>query len=363
MTIPAVQKTLLLCLLLLLVLMTRQCLARMEAAVILPHGDFAYDPLLVDEPAERRAATRIATASRRVGHHFLHQTINPDIIFLITPHGIALTHDFGLYLGQKAWGYADIGVDLHHRPNATKPYRVTLPTPIPLAPTLVQDLLDKYMVGMNVTGIKTSADESQPMNLQWAEVIPLLLVNASKHHTTTRCNSTRQYIIWSQPLRRFGDFEGADMVEELIRLGQAIFDWMEQRPERFAVLVSADLSHTHRADGPYGYAAASQRFDDYIHKWARYDPCHDARALLEHATALQPQALSCGYTGMVLLHGMLCGAGTSTGDLTTSVPPQMMTKRHGNTWISRVLVDKNVTYYGMMAAMFRRVDQDVMQPS
>ena len=339
-----------------LLLRSLACWARLDAAVILPHGDFAYDPLLVDVPVERRAATRIAAASRRVGHLFLHEHVDPEVIFLITPHGIALSHDFGVYLGEKAWGYADIGADLH-RPNSTQ-YRVSLPDPIALAPVLAQDLLD-YIIeesstgrNMNVTGIKTSADESQNMPLQWAEVIPLLLVldddNKNIGTTTTQTATIpsapvqRQHIIWSQPLRRFGEYEGADMVKELLRLGQTLFDWMEQRPERMAVLVSADLSHTHRKDGPYGYSATSQPFDDFIGKWAHKDPCRNAKVLLEQATTLQPTALSCGYTGMVMLHGMLCGEDRRQLD---------------RCWVSKVLVDKNVTYYGMMAAMIKRVDK------
>lgn len=275
---------------------------------------------------------------------------------MITPHGIALSHDFGVYLGEKAWGYADIGADLH-RPNATQ-YRVSLPAPIALAPVLALDLLD-YIIeesstgrNMNVTGIKTSADESQNMPLQWAEVIPLLLVldddNKNNGRRTTQTATIpsapvqRQHIIWSQPLRRFGDYQGADMVEELLRLGQTLFDWMEQRPERLAVLVSADLSHTHRKDGPYGYSATSQPFDDFIGQWARKDPCRNGKVLLQQATALQPTALSCGYTGMVMLHGMLCGENG---------------RRLDRSWVSKVLVDKNVTYYGMMAAMIKRVEE------
>ena len=139
------------------------------------------------------------------------------------------------------------------------------------------------------------------------------------------------------------------MVDELLHAGQLLFHWIEQRPERMAVLVSADLSHTHRADGPYGYSAASQPFDDAIQQaWRHGDPCRRqaAEALLQRATALQPQALSCGYTGMVLLHGLLCGR---RGSLRTRTTPR---------WVSTVLVDKNVTYYGMMAAMMKRVDDE-----
>eukprot|EP00977_Amphora_coffeiformis_P005867 scaffold1230_cov166-Amphora_coffeaeformis.AAC.10 len=298
-------------------------MARLEAAAILPHGDFAYDPFLVDDPKEHKAAKRIAKESRRVGKNFLDEYINPDVLFLVTPHGIALSHDFVIYLGKTASGYADIGTDLH-RPNST--YRVGLPT-ISLDPDMALDLLQN-LKHANVTGIKAYADDSQDTPLQWAEVIPLLFVNTT--------NVQRRHLIWSQPLRRFGAAEGTDLVNELLQLGRKLFTWMENRPERVAVLISADLSHTHRANGPYGYSATSQPFDNSIHSWAT-SPCRNAKALLQHATKLQPRALSCGYTGMVLLHGILCG------------------QRHAANWDSVVFVNQNVTYYGMMAAFMTRV--------
>ena len=312
----------------------RPCLARLEAAVILPHGDFAFDPFLVNsDPAERKAALRVAQSSRRAAHDFLDQYVNPDVILLVTPHGITLSHEFGIYLGQRASGFADIGTDLHNDDTAT--YRVNLQSLL-LAPNLAHDLV-QHMSGMNVTGIKTSADDSEDMPLEWGEVIPLLLVNNS--------NPLRQHLIWSQPMRRFGPSEGTDMVDELLRLGQRVFHWIEEQPQKFAVLVSADMSHTHRADGPYGYSNASTLFDKSIQKWAM-SPCHKQEWLLpQHATSLQPRALSCGYTGMVFLHGMLCSGGSS--------------REHSlrdHRWQSDVLVSQNVTYYGMMVATMRRID-------
>jgi aromatic ring-opening dioxygenase LigB subunit len=317
---------------------SQTCLARLEAAVILPHGDFAYDPTLVakSSPSERAAAECIAAAARRAARWF-HKDVDPDAILLVTPHGIALSHDFGIYLGAHASGYADIGADLH-RPNGTT-YRVNLPR-IPLAPDLATSLLDQFLWQgrTNVSGIQTSADDSQDTPLQWAEVVPLLLLNESS-------SRQRPHLIWSQPLRRFGPSAGADMVDELLHLGRRLFQWMEGQPlVRWGVLVSADLAHTHRADGPYGYSEAAVPFDAVIGHWAQ-NPCPHGRALLDRAAHLQPAALSCGFTGMVLLHGMMCGderdaATVARGSLTQ--------------WYTQVFANQNVTYYGMMATTLQR---------
>ena len=345
-------------LLLILLLLPPNSQASLEAAVILPHGDFAYDPYLVDTPEERRAAVDIAQSSR-VAANFLHEEIDPDVILLITPHGIALPKDFGVYLGETANGYAEIGSDLH-RPNATK-YRVTLPSPIHLAPTLAQDLLE-HLQGMNVKGISPLPNESTQMPLEWAEVIPLLLVYANA--TMSERTIPRQHIIWSQPTRRLDEDMGTNMVEELLQVGKRLFVWTEQRPERFAVLVSADLSHTHRADGPYGYSATSQPFDNFVQQWAQGQPCRNSQVLLKDATALQPHALSCGYTGMVLLHGMMCCArGLCVTENLANAAPLINSIRHERKWLSKVLVEKNVTYYGMMAATIQNADESVAQPS
>lgn len=57
--------------------------------------------------------------------------------------------------------------------------------------------------------------------------------------------------------------------------------------------------------------------------------------LLEEAAALAQQARSCGYTGLVLLHGML---------------------QAGGSWRSKLLANEAPTYYGMMTAIFQPTD-------
>ena len=86
---------------------------------------------------------------------------------------------------------------------------------------------------------------------------------------------------------------------------------MERRPERIAVVVSGNMSHTHEAEGPYGYSNASAPFDKAVGKWALSEVLcgKDARnELLQLVTLLQDDAMSCGFTGFIMLHGMLCAA-------------------------------------------------------
>ena len=46
-----------------------------------------------------------------------------------------------------------------------------------------------------------------------------------------------------------------------ILTGGDLYDFLEARSERIAVVISADLAHTHKASGPYGYSNASEPFD------------------------------------------------------------------------------------------------------
>jgi aromatic ring-opening dioxygenase LigB subunit len=399
--------------------------ARLIAAAILPHGDFAWDPSLAgfvttDRAAAMEAAVEIAQAARATGHwlgsssrssshNHNHNTepapdsrrerrrrrrrrrgrvfggqqqpqavvngdtagIDPDLVFLSTPHGVALSHDFGVYLDAQGSGSAEIGLDLQDNDTTSFSYTVTLPSPLTLAPTMALDLLDhlhRVFSTPNVTGIQTPSEQNL---LAWAEVIPLLLIPRRRrrpnddddvNRRVQELLPPRQHLIWSHPLRRHDDAALADLIPELLRVGQAIGDWLDNAlPQSVAVVISGDLSHVHQDSGPYGGGGAApaiaQRMDAAIGQWAN-NPCHEASSLLKRAAALQPTALSCGYTGFVLLHGMLCGCDSDDNNSKNAASRQRPTVPIRDNWTSRVLVNRNVTYYGMMVVQFTRESSD-----
>lgn len=335
----------------------------LEAAVILPHGDFALDPTLlpVEDGAARRIANEISDAAHDAGGTWLNRHVDPDLILLSTPHGIALSRDFGLYLGSTASGYVELGrSDLNNK--TFGPNRTVRLDDIMLQPELSRQLVDR-LSEMNVSGIQFIPDDSQDVPLYWGEVIPLTLIGNRKSSgsrssfatrqdpkfrratttTITTRTTPRRHVILTSPLRRHTQ-NPVSMVPELLELGRAVYDWIEGRPERIAVVVSADLSHTHRVDGPYGYSPAAASADEALARWAS-DPCGEPDALLRDAAHLQSQALACGWTGFVMLHGMLCGGGNDDDDADSRREPQ---------WDSEVLAHGNATYYGMMVAQFAR---------
>lgn len=296
--------------------------AEIDAVVILPHGDFALDPTLLPVGTPGRiAADTISNAARMTGK-WLSKTVDPDLIFISTPHGYALSSDFGVYLGKEADGTAEIGTDLHDPERPT--YTVHLPSI--LLSSHISGAMVSILDQLNVSGI-LSPEPS--MKLFWGEVIPMLLIEPRRSNSEA---GPRSHIVFSHPLRRYS--EAPSMVEELLSLGQKIFDFLEKLPLKVAVLISADLSHTHRQDGPYGFSNSSSYFDSVIGDWAS-DPCHNLESLIT-ASRFQTEARSCGFTGFVLVQGMMCGHTSAK-------------------WTASVLANNNATYYGMMVAQYKRI--------
>ena len=298
--------------------LTRCSLAVVLGGVVIPHGDFAYDPTLVTN------ATQIHAAAVHAG--VIVTALQPDIVLLSTPHGMALDRDFLLYGNSEAAGFAMIGDDLHNE--SFPSYRIDLHAT--LEPNVSSSIESMARVSkLNVSTLVTFAD-SEAEALRCGEVIPLSFLNATLNQT--------KVVVLSQPTRRYT--EDTEMVPELLELGARLYSHLHALPERVVVLISSDLAHTHKADGPYGFSEAAAPFDAATVDWAE---TLDDQPLLDTATGLVDDALSCGFTGLVLLHGLLtCDAA------------------QGRKWRPELLAYAAPTYYGMLAATF--LEDEVMAP-
>ena len=269
--------------------------------------------------------------------------------------------------------------DCQHRP-----YNVTLANvdlaPIELGKDLLYTLQNNRKGsggGYPVSGIYGFNDETS-IPLGWGEMIPLLLLLQKTTALSSSSSSSKILpLIWTFPHRRY-DHSGTDMIDELLQIGAEIIEWAENRPERIGMVVSGDLSHTHLSSGPYGYSNASAPFDKAIGRWAAgsggykdddNDPCHPEAmsALLKRAKELQPNAMSCGFTGYVLWHGMMCskrcyGRNSTTSNVINSTNNSSnrkdYTDKRAAKFRSKVFVNRNVTYYGMIAASFEPYNDD-----
>merc|ERR1712130_415352 len=97
-------------------------------------------------------------------------------------------------------------------------------------------------------------------------------------------------------------------------------------------MISSDLAHTHTADVmPYGNCSCAEPFDLAVGNWiSTMDPYY----LLDKASYEQSiGAMSCGYTGLVLLEGMFNASSYSDNI--------------GDIWNSQLLANYHPTYYGM----------------
>ena len=52
--------------------------------------------------------------------------------------------------------------------------------------------------------------------------------------------------------------------EELVEFGRILFKVLNEYDRQVSMVLSADMAHTHAADGPYGYSPAAKIYDDAV---------------------------------------------------------------------------------------------------
>ncbi|GFR87174.1 protein CA_C1420-like [Elysia marginata] len=284
----------------------------------MPHGGIALDPTHFNttNATSLKEAWEIHEACKTIGKAILE--LNPDIVLLSTPHGIADLQNFVFYMNPLAEGFADTD-------NCACPpccYNASINIDV----NVTEKILGNLMRHKNVSGLSgygPPGQSSEPFPLRWGEVIPV-------HFIPGLNSSSIKFAVLSQPSRRYT--QDVQMIPELLSLGASLYEILEASPKRIAVIVSADLAHTHLASGPYGYSNTSEPFDKACSRWAT---TLDRKFLLVQAASIVDKALSCGFTGFVMLHGLMEAGGLQT-------------------WQSRVLVNHHPSYYGMMVASFYR---------
>lgn len=120
--------------------------AFIESSVVFPHGDFAFDPSLIHGANHSEELHKACVA---VGNKMLTKKL--DLIFLVTPHGVEVQKDFGLYSNPTSEGYATLGQDMHN--SSFRSSNVSL-----MVNTDVESLhdLSEYLskTGLNITEIQ-----------------------------------------------------------------------------------------------------------------------------------------------------------------------------------------------------------------
>lgn len=296
----------------------REINAEIIGAFVLPHGGIALDPnyfINGSNATTLQEAWELHNACVQVGGEI--RQLNPDFIVLSTPHGIADMNDFQFYLNQRARGQGD--TDNCECPPCC--YNIS----VKLAPEIAQDLIETLKSNglNNVSGLSAHAPPLgtlSPFPLAWGEVIPLHFIQPD--HIPI--------VVMSQPSRRY--YNSVIMIPELLQLGESLAKHLEAMAQQIVIVISADLAHKHLSGGPFGYSNQSDLFDTACGVWAE---TLSSNALLETAAAVVDEVYSCGYTGLVTLHGTLSHIGLAE-------------------WTSQLLANKHPSYYGMMIASFIR---------
>jgi AmmeMemoRadiSam system protein B len=129
------------------------------------------------------------------------------------------------------------------------------------------------------------------------------------------------------------------LIPELVKLGHNISSLIaELNSRRIAIVVSSDLSHYHSnaSTSPYPWDPSAVPFDNYISDWAKLNYTtgtepEAAEIIRKKAGELVNSVGTCGYRGLVMLHGMLQKA-----------------VEEGSSFHSHFLEYSAPTYFGMM---------------
>ncbi len=244
------------------------------SAHVLPHGAVVLKPSNEQE-------TNLADAMKKVGDQL--ERLKPDILFVSTPHGYMLKHNYAIYLTTKAFGSAEWEGEYQE-------YALDAKIDLQLAESLVTHLSSQeFPIEGIIPHIPTL-----PVELRWGEVVPLWYLPKGQKH-----------LFFSFPARRYDHPER--MKDEIETLGKKMFEWLEDLEQNISVIISGDWAHTHAENGPYGFSLASKTFDLAIVRWLQYQSYRNEEweNALQTAMDTVNDALSCGFTGLFLLNALV----------------------------------------------------------
>mmetsp|Transcript_1246 Transcript_1246/g.1413 ORF Transcript_1246/g.1413 Transcript_1246/m.1413 type:complete len:328 (+) Transcript_1246:1-984(+) len=302
-------------------------------AIVAPHGAVAFDPGYIPwiNATHKEWAYALNKALLDVGK--LTVSLEPDIIFLSTPHGVAASKDYTMYNNNDGYGNADQTEGKY----TFKGYpNIKQPIDIEITNKLVESMGLKNFPVSEITAFA----EGESMPLRWGEVIPLSFMNTKKYNPSL--DHVARTVIFSQPRRRI-KLNGLPMINELLRLGSSLAEELHAMKERVVICISGDLAHTHDKDGPFGFSDEAEPYDEAIMNWlSSLDSRHligtnaDDKEYYDDfavgsAASYVEKAISCGFTGFVMLQGII--------------------NQVGREWTSHIMAGPyHPTYYGMIVA-------------
>ncbi len=170
------------------------------------------------------------------------ETLKPDTIVLVNPHGFRVSNAMSIATTEKA--IADWSPDV----------KLDFDMDVPLA----VDIADKAEE-MSVPVVRyiygASGGDSCYVPLDWGAVVPLYFMG---HRFNSKPKLVHISPMRTLPLALHYEF------------GRAIGRVIKESDKRIAFIASADQGHAHSAEGPYGFDPASAQYDawmqEVIHK-------------------------------------------------------------------------------------------------
>lgn len=245
-------------------------MGQIQGMFIVPHP-----PIIISELGEGREKEAEKTLRGMEGITEKIKEINPDTLVVITPHGEVHHNNLTFLTGEKATGnLAEFG---HPEIQLTKDLHTS-------AIQQLKEVFEKEnLPGLFIEG-----------SLDHGALVPLYFIEKER--------SDAKLIHIS-----IGMLE----LKRLYDLGARIKDLLEEGDGTYAVVVSGDLSHRLKEDGPYGYDERGPDFDQRIVNAIKRCNVQD---IINIPKEIYEPAGECGLRPMVLGFGML-GDGKMTSQV------------------------------------------------
>jgi len=265
-------------------------------ACIAPHGDLAIPEACPPDRRALAAATQAGMAE--LGRRFARA--DPDVVVVLTPHGIHLEGQFGVVVAGRAAGA------LEGAPTVA----VDVPVDRELALAMVDAL---RRAGLPAAGVSYGGNvpAESVMPLDWGSLIPLWYLGGRRNPPVP--------VVVIAPAR---DLSTAHHVAAGAALAAAI----SASGRRAGLVASADQAHTHDREGPYGFDPAASVHDALVVSILREGRM---AALRDLDPALVAAAKPDAWWQELMLLGAI-----------------------GERWTPELLSYEAPTYYGMLCAAF-----------
>lgn len=228
---------------------------------IIPHGDE-----LIDLPTE--GSIRMSSTIREIVKYD-----KSEVLAIASPHGVRLSRTVPIVNTERFAGSFDL---------STRTIEMKLSNERPLAELILKESGDDA----EEVGFVTVQGEKSVFPLDFGTLIPLNFFN-------------------KRPIVYLGQSRLRDR-QRLLRFGEELYRAISNYGKRVSLVMSADQAHTHSSEGPYGFSADAEVYEEILKNCIKTG---DFSELLSMDDALISNAKPDSYWNMVILSSVLKDSG------------------------------------------------------